>query len=271
MGSRSSYGFVQRIINSVNQLNKSSEDWFGSEALYTRIYMERIRERLSAFSGPLQVLDGGCGTGHMAIPLAQDGHSVIGIEVHKSSLEVLDGSAKKAGVSIDVRQGDLLDRLKEVPSSSVDAALCIGVLYTCANFREIVGHFGRVLKPGGLLFASFRPPYYFIAALLRRGQFAKALSISETSEGMLRLAQTPAYYNWQKESEVAELYETSGLDLVEQRPVGIYSGAGYDGTAALIDVEQVDERDMQLLYELEKGATEVRGAGRFSLAIGKKT
>ena len=270
MAFRRSYGLVQRLMNQVNQFRGASDDWGNAESLYNKIYLERIHRYLSEHGKGLKVLDGGCGIGIMSIDLAMHGYKVTGIEIHKASLDLMQANAKKAGVEVDAVQGDLLDRLKEIETESFDAALCMGVLYTCAEYREIVRHLGRTLKTGGLFFASFRPPYYFISTLLRKGQFEKALSVRNSSEGVLRLAQTPAYYNWQTHDELRNMFDDSGLEIVELRPTGLYSGVGYDGLGALVDVEAVDDRSMTALYELEKDPGDSSGMGRFTFAIGRK-
>lgn len=270
MVSRRFYKLVQRILNQVNQTKNATNDWFRGEALYNKVCLETVYRRLEGNDAPVAILDGGCGTGLMSIDMAKKGHSVTGIEIHKPSLELLQENARKAGVSVETIQGDLLDRLREMPPAHFDAALCMGVLYTCAEYRSIVGEFGRSLKSGGLFFATFRPPFYFVSALLRRGQFDKAVAVTKTSEGMLRLAQTPAYYNWQTHAEIKQLFDQNQLDVLELRPTGIYSGAGYDGMASLVDVETISAEQLSSLLELELNPGDVSGSGRFTLAVGRK-
>ena len=272
MTSRSGYQLLQRLVNWFNQRRGVSEHWDAPEELYSRICMDLIQARLNgAAATPLEILDGGCGTGQMAIELAGKGHRVTGIELHKPSVEAARRRAGELGVPLEVIQGDLLERLRELPAGRFDAALCMGVLYTCVDYREIIGEFSRVLKPGGLLFATFRPPFYFVTALLRKGKIEDALEVTRSGEAVLRLASIPCYYNWQTEDEVVALYDERGLDVVEQRPVGVFSGVGYDGLAAVADVETIAAgAEREAVYQLEKSPGPIRGAGRFHLSIGRK-
>lgn len=275
MLSRLRYALLQRFQNRINQLQKASEEWGDTEAIFTELYLEKIGKQLEAAglaSSGLEILDGGCGTGRVAIPLAKAGHHVTGIEVHKSSAESARKHAQEHDLRLDVIEADLLDELRRQPAGHYDAALCLGVLYTCATWQDMVQEMARVLKPGGLLFASFRTPFYFITTLLRQGQHEKALFVAQHTEGVLRLATMPSYYNWQTPSQVKALYEGSGLELVDLGAHGLYSGAGYDGMAAVADVESLAEPAARSsLLELERRQYEASaGAGRFMLAVGRR-
>jgi len=267
---------LQKIMNTLNQFNKISDDWGKSEELYSRIYMEHTIAELKENFGDgvsLRVLDGGCGTGPMAIELAKLGHFVTGIEIHKPSLEEAKRKAAEAGVTVDWISGDLYGSLRKLEAESFDVVLCFGVLYTCTEYKEIVGEYSRLLKPAGMLFASFRSKFYFITSLLRQKQYEKALFIISHSEGALKLASVQAYYNWQSGSELRTLYGDSNLEVKRLLPVGVFSGAGYDGMAAVADVEQMPADIVHtVLYELEtSNLDECLGAGRFMFAIGRKT
>jgi 2-polyprenyl-3-methyl-5-hydroxy-6-metoxy-1,4-benzoquinol methylase len=270
--SRRGYRALQHILNWGNQLRGVSETWGEAEDLYARLAMERIQEHLAGLAGaPHRILDGGCGLGGMAIELAGAGHRVTGIEVHGSSVSWARRRAAEVGVALELVRGDLLVRAKTMPTAGFDAILCVGVLYTCADYREIVAEFSRLLRPGGLLLATFRPPYYFVTTLLRQGKVDQALAVTRSSEGVLRIARVPSYYNWQTEAELTELYEAHGFEVVEQRPIGTFSGTGYDGMAAVADAERIeDPRERAALFELEKTAGAITGAGRFTLVVGRK-
>jgi hypothetical protein len=155
---------------------------------------------------------------------------------------------------------------------SFDVVMCYGVLYTCTQYREIISEYSRLMRPGGLLFASFRSKFYFITSLLRQKQYEKALYVANNSEGALKLASVPSYYNWQTGAEVTGLYGKNDLEIVDLRPVGVFTGTGYDGMAAILDVEETPADILHsALYELETSDLgECLGASRFMLGIGKK-
>jgi 2-polyprenyl-3-methyl-5-hydroxy-6-metoxy-1,4-benzoquinol methylase len=270
--SQRAYRALQHILNCGNQLRGVTEGWGTAEALYDSLTQELIRGRLRELpSHPLEVLDAGCGIGRIAIELAASGHRVTGIDIHRPSLERARGAAAEAGVPLELIQGDLSVKTRALPAERYDVVLCVAVLYTCPDFRDIVAELVRVMRPGGLLLATFRPPYYFVTTLLRQGKVRQALAVARSSEGVLRIATAPSYYNWQTEDELAALYDQSGLHVVELRPLGVFSGTGYDGMAGVADPERLkDTRERAALEELEKGADAVRGAGRYTLAVGRK-
>lgn len=266
---------LQKALNGLNQFNKISDDWGKSEELYNRIYMEHTIAELNENFGEgvfLRVLDAGCGTGPMAIELAKMGHDVTGIEIHKPSLEEARRKAKDAEVSINWISGDLFASLRQLNAESFDVVMCYGVLYTCTKYKEIIEEFNRVLKPNGLLFATFRSKFYFITSLLRMKQYEKAQYVINHSEGVLKLASIQAYYNWQSADEVRDLYKNNNLEIKLLRPVGVFSGAGNDGMAAIADVNQLPADIVHtVIYELEaSNLDECLGAGRFMFAIGVK-
>lgn len=266
---------LQKVINRLNQFNKVTEEYGNLEELYSRIYMEHTIAVLKENFGEnvsLKVLDAGCGTGMMAIELAKLGHEVTGIEIHQSSLDVAKRQAEKAGVSANWISGDLYPSLQKLESESFDVVMCYGVLYTCTKYKEIIEEFGRLLKPGGVLFATFRSRFYYITTLLRQKQYKKAPFVINNSEGMLKLASIPAYYNWQTADEVKDLYTNNDITVTRLIPVGVFSGTGYDGMAAIVDSEQAGSDIMNsVLYELETSELkECLGASRFMFAIGKK-
>jgi 2-polyprenyl-3-methyl-5-hydroxy-6-metoxy-1,4-benzoquinol methylase len=270
--SRRAFRALQHILNCGNQLRGVTADWGTAEALYDSLTLELIRGRLRELPGhPLDVLDAGCGIGRMAIDVAASGHRVTGIDVHRPSLVRAGRAAAEAGVPLELIQGDLWVKARALPAERYDVVLCMAVLYTCPDFRDIVAELARALRPGGLLLATFRPPFYFITTLLRQGKARQALAVARSSEGVLRIATAPSYYNWQTEEELAALYEQSGLHVVELRPLGVFSGTGYDGMAGVADPERLkDTRERAALQELEKDAGAVRGAGRYTLAVGRK-
>jgi SAM-dependent methyltransferase len=55
------------------------------------------------------VLELGVGTGRIAVPIASAGIEVVGVDLSEGMLEVARERAELAGVSIDLRQGDMRD------------------------------------------------------------------------------------------------------------------------------------------------------------------
>ncbi|MHB8059378.1 MAG: class I SAM-dependent methyltransferase [Gaiellaceae bacterium] len=141
-------------------------------ALYDR-WNTRVVEDIGFYTeeavragGP--VLELGVGTGRIAVPIAQAGVSVIGVDSSAPMLERCRARAREAGVAelIDLRLGDLRDPpvVEKVPLaiSPVRAFLHLlsneERLLTLARIRELLGPGGR------LVFDVFSPSGEDIAA-----------------------------------------------------------------------------------------------------------
>jgi len=100
----------------------SAVDWFGGEvnaaqaerlaALYDldgpqgpAAAIDWFRAIARRTGGP--VLELGCGTGRVAIPLAQDGHEVVGLDRSPAMLARAERHARREGVSLRLVEGDM--------------------------------------------------------------------------------------------------------------------------------------------------------------------
>lgn len=107
------------------------------------------------------ILDLGCGTGRNANYLADIGSRVIGIEISKTAINIAKERAKRLGVSVDYRLGDIGEKY-EIEGDSIDLVLDI----TSSNSlnekgREIyLREVYRILKKNG---------YFFVRALCKDG------------------------------------------------------------------------------------------------------
>jgi SAM-dependent methyltransferase len=105
--------------------------------------------------GGKRLLDIGCGAGRNAVPLAQQGWSVTGVDL---SWPMLHAAAGCAQVELAGRLLHLvLAPMEHLPieSRGVDFIVAHGIwnlARTTAQFRSAVREAGRVAKPGALLF-----------------------------------------------------------------------------------------------------------------------
>jgi SAM-dependent methyltransferase len=123
-----------------------SKDYDGEVDLIERILVRH------GHRGPRRLLDLGCGTGNHALPLAQRGHSVVGVDRSASMLEQARAKASAAGAhSLVFHHGDI--RGLDV-GRRFDAVLMmftvLGYQLEDADVAAALATVHRHLDPGGL-------------------------------------------------------------------------------------------------------------------------
>lgn len=94
------------------------------------------------------VLDLGCGSGEVVVPLAKRGAGVIGIDISPELIDLAQERIRQARVPAILRVASAYDT--GLPDESVDLVLCISVLHhlDLAMVREEIR---RVLRKGGMV------------------------------------------------------------------------------------------------------------------------
>jgi ubiquinone/menaquinone biosynthesis C-methylase UbiE len=98
---------------------------------------------------PLSVLDVGCGTGFLALRMAELGHTAVGIDLSEEMLAIARRKAEGAVLPATFRLGDA-----EAPpqdGAPYDVILERHVIWTLPQPGEAVRGWQELLKPGGLL------------------------------------------------------------------------------------------------------------------------
>ena len=148
-----------------------------------------------------EILDVATGSGNAAIPAAQAGARVTGLDIATTLLEAARRRADQAGVEVDLIDGDA--EALPFEDASFDKALSVlGVQFTPRHelsAREIA----RVVRPGGAIVLANWTPRGFI------GQFFKAIGprMPKPPEG----ASPPPL--WGDEDHVRRLFEGTGMEL----------------------------------------------------------
>ena len=183
-----------------------------------REYLESIRRHLRAQFGErlLSIVDAGCQAGRLLIPLAADGHRLIGIDTSEFALRRARQHARERGLSVTVHRGTIAQIRRWVKPAGVDAVICAEVLYLCPDYRDILKQLAASLVPGGLLIVSHRPPAFYVALAALGGDGIMARSILDRIEGP---SSQGTYYNWQTVEQLQALYAELGLDLLECSPI----------------------------------------------------
>ena len=129
------------------------DPWSASVVEDVGFYLEEARRS----GGP--VVELGVGTGRIAVPIAADGISVIGIDSSRAMLDVCARRAALAGVALDLRVGDLRHPPVE---GTVPLVICpfrsLLHMDTDDDRREVLASVRTLLEPDGrFVFDVFTP------------------------------------------------------------------------------------------------------------------
>ncbi len=224
---------------------------------------------------PAAVLDVGGGPGRYAIELARQGYGVSLLDLSANNLSWAREKALEAGVTLQsTTQGNAVD-LSAFQAGSFDVVLLMGPLYHLIAEEErhtALEETSRVLKPGGVLCASFITRY----APLRDAAKRHPTWIVERADDTERLLSsgvlaqpderfTDAYFA--HPSEVLPLVEAHGyetLDLIAAEGIVAWIEEGVSATSG-----EVWDAWARLNYRLGKDPS-VHGAASHLLYIGQK-
>ena len=108
---------------------------------------------VDAHAGPPgDLIDLGCGTGRLLVPMAHRGWRCLGVDLSPTMLAVARDKALKEGVRFGLLRADLA-RLGCIADGSFDAACCLfstlGMIGGEKNRTAALAHAFRLLRPGG--------------------------------------------------------------------------------------------------------------------------
>jgi len=110
---------------------------------------------------PERILDLGCGTGNVTIPLAKKGYEIAGVDLSSEMIEVAKDKALAAGMAIDFVVGDIRSYSK--PGELFDTVIsCCDVLNYLTSVADLVAAFQtvhRLLRSGGMWFFDLNSAY----------------------------------------------------------------------------------------------------------------
>ena len=208
--------FRRAVLNSDPSFCDMYEDAHARQAAAE--YLGHIRHYLRHAYGDrtLTILDAGCQAGRLLIPLAEDGHALIGVDTSVFALRRAARHARERKLTVQLHAGNISHLRRWVKPGSLDVVVCAEVLYLCRDYRDLLKLLADSLKPGGLILASHRPNLFYIAVALKRGDDRMAASVRRRDEGP---SPDGAYHNWQTEGELKALYASLGLRWLGCHPV----------------------------------------------------
>ena len=255
---------------------KAQQEWDRLERHRTEfaVTMRAFEEYLP--NPPAEVLDIGGGPGRYAIALTQQGYAVTLVDLSRNSLKFAKDKAKEAGVELaGYVHGNATD-LTQFPPESYDVVLLMGPLYhllTTEDRHEALREAGRVLRSGGLIFASFIGRYAQIryaakhvpAWIVEHRQRCEGLLATGVLKARPGGGFTDAYFA--HPSEIKSFMEEGGFETLDL--------IACEGVISMIE-EKINDLTgelwqawVDLNYRLGKDPT-LHGAAEHLLYVGRK-
>jgi ubiquinone/menaquinone biosynthesis C-methylase UbiE len=93
----------------------------------------------------------GIGTGRIAIPLAEKGYKITGIDISEEMLSLLDDRLRKSErfLPVSARKADVLDL--PFADGEFDIAITVHFFYFIPQWKKAIGEILRVVKDNGIL------------------------------------------------------------------------------------------------------------------------
>jgi ubiquinone/menaquinone biosynthesis C-methylase UbiE len=180
---------------------------------------------------PGRCIDLGCGTGRLAIDLAQRGFSVVAVDLSAEMLRVAAAKAREAGACVRWIQANLV-ALDALADRSFDGAACLfstlGMIAGANERRRVLAHAYRLLRPGGVFILHVHNRWFNIWTRAGRRLLCRDLVNSLTGRAAPGDYDMPPHQGLGSlrmhlftRGEIARLLIQAGFTLREIRPVSL--------------------------------------------------
>ncbi len=138
-------------------------DWYDATVEDADSYQQKVLLpnllRIVAPKIGVKILDVGCGTGVFARAFAENGASVLGVDIGKELIDVADKKKKNKLEKYIVASADGLSKIKE---KDFDTATIILAIQNMKNLDKVVANVSAKIKKGGKLVLVINHPAFRI-------------------------------------------------------------------------------------------------------------
>ena len=180
---------------------------------------------------PGRLLDVGCGTGRLLLPLAKRGYWVVGVDLSEEMLRVAGQKAEAAGASVHRVRANIVE-LAGLADQTFDYVTCLfstlGMVSGSEHRQSVVQHVHRLLRPGGTFVVHVHNRWFNFwdragRRWLLRDLFRSAFRGPTAGDRpVLRRDGTPGWsLHHFTRREIVRLLERSGLQVIEVQPISL--------------------------------------------------
>lgn len=152
-------------INSISDWYREDEKFFNKKYFQEWnefISLERTIQEVNFIENVLKlkkgdhVLDIACGHGRHSIELASRGYKIVGQDINKLFLDVMQEKAKKVGVKVILVRADMRKiPFKDKFDAVINMFISFGYLENDTEDQQVLNSISKSLKKGGLFFMDF--------------------------------------------------------------------------------------------------------------------
>ncbi len=148
-------------VSAYDDIAEWYDSWIGAHALREDAYFPAVEALMGEVAGQ-RICDLACGQGRVARYLADQGASVVGIDLSANLLAIARRHKDAAPRGIDYRHADAR-RLNGVADNRFDGVVCHMALMDIPDLAPTFRSVARILRPGGWFVFSILHPCYHTA------------------------------------------------------------------------------------------------------------
>ncbi len=155
-------------------------------ALENRLYLPRHPEQTNFFQSrvlrnflnqldrhlkdsPSSILDLGCGTGYLYLPLLERGHTLTGVDLSDEMIDVLQQQVPQEAKSRSTLLAMEVEAFLATEAQTYDAVVLSALLHHLYDYESVVNKVCAKVKPGGMLMIFFEPLRQKVTSPVRYG------------------------------------------------------------------------------------------------------